>query len=109
MKRFYHNMSNETKVYRTWIINQDTIGEADFLWLKAFDIPIRVDAPSHEFTSVVGTIHHVYGRPTYTCDTTTDKQRDMLILKYGNNAILMQEEVVLPGTISSCVLSDIAW
>ena len=109
MKRFYHNMSNQTMVYRTWIIKQDIIEKDDFLWLKAFDIPIRIDRPSHTFDTAAGTTHTVYGTTMYTCDTITDKQRDMLVLKYGNNAILVQEEIVFPGSISTCTLSSLTW
>jgi hypothetical protein len=95
--------------YRTWIIAQETISEDDFKWLKAFDIPIRIDKPSHDFNDMNGGTKSIYGKPLYTCDTTTDKQRDMLILKYGNNAIMLREEVVFPGSMSTCVLSDISW
>ena len=109
MKRFYHNMTNETMKYRTWMLTVESIGNADFLWLKAFDIPIRIDRPEHTFDTATGRQHTIYGKPTYTCDTTTDKQRDMLILKYGNDAVLIQEELVLPGSISTCTLSDISW
>lgn len=103
-------MSNETMKYRTWIIAQDKIEEDDFKWLEAFDIPIRIDRPEHTFaTSSGNSTHTIYGKPMYTCDTTTDKQRDMLVLKYGNKAVLLQEEIVFPGSMSTCVLSDITW
>ncbi len=109
MRRFYHNMSNEPKKYRTWIIAQETMGEDDFKWLMAFDIPVRIDKPEQTFNTASGRQHTIYGKPTFTCDTTTDKQRDMLVLKYGNKAVLIQEEIVLPGTMSTCTLSDITW
>lgn len=109
MKRFYYNMTNEPMKYRTWIIAQDDITEADFKWLKAFDIPIRIDQPTQEFDSIGGRTHKIYGKAMYTCDTTTDKQRDMLVLKYGNNAILLSEDIVLPGSISTCTLSGLSW
>jgi hypothetical protein len=109
MKRFYHNTTTEPMKFRTWVIAQDDITEADFKWLKAFDIPIRIDRPSQDFATASGRSHTVYGKAMYTCDTTTDKQRDMLVLKYGNNAILLSEDIVLPGSISTCTLSDISW
>jgi hypothetical protein len=102
-------MSNEIKTYRTWILTVDNIGEADFKWLTAFNIPVRIEAPEHEFSTSNGGKHRIYGKKTITCDTTTDKQRDMLILKYGNDAVLIQEEHILPGTISTCTLSSITW
>jgi hypothetical protein len=109
MKRFYYNMSNEPMKYRTWLIAQEKIEEDDFKWLKAFDIPIRIDQPEQEFDSLGGRTHKISGKPLYTCDTTTDKQRDMLVLKYGNNAVLLSEEIVFPGSISTCTLSGISW
>lgn len=102
-------MGHEPKQYRTWLLARESVGEDDFKWLKAFDISIRVDAPTQEFDSFGGTTHKIYGKPLYTMDTTTDKQRDMLILKYGNDVVLLSEEIVLPGTMSTCTLSGISW
>ena len=102
-------MSNEIKTYRTWILAVDNIGEADFKWLTAFDIPVRIEAPEHKFDTTNGGTYTVYAKKTITCDTTTDKQRDMLILKYGNDAVLIQEEHILPGTMSTCTLSTLTW
>ena len=109
MKRFYYNMSNEPKKYRTWLLLQDSVTEADFKWLKAFDIPIRIEAPEHTFDTTGGSAHTVYGKPRYTLDTTTDKQRDMLMLKYSPNILLIQEETILPGSMSTCTLSGVTW
>ena len=109
MKRFYHNMSNEIKTYRTWMLTVESMDQSDFKWLHAFDIPVRVEAPEQKFDKQGGGTYTLYGKPTYTADTWTDKQRDMLILKYGNDAVLIQEEHVLPGTISTCTLSSLTW
>lgn len=98
--RSYFNMTNETVKFRTWLLLQPTVGEDDFKWLKAFNIPIRIDRPEHTFETMSGSSHTVAGTPRYTIDTTTDKQRDMLILKYGNNVLLIQETTVLPNTIN---------
>jgi len=88
----------------------DSVGEADFIWLKAFDIPIRIERPEHTFDTVNGnSTHTVYGKPRYTLDTTTDKQRNMVVLKYGNQALLIQEETMLPGSMSTCTLDRINW
>lgn len=109
MKRFYFNQSHKPMKYRTWILARETVGEDDFKWLKAFDIPIRVDAPEKKFDTNSGKTYTVYGKPLYTLDTTTDKQRDMLVLKYGNDVVLLSEEVVLPGSMSECTLSGVTW
>lgn len=109
MKRFYHNMSNEPRTYRTWQLLVDTMGEADFKWLHAFDIPVRIERPEYDINSASGRQHTVYGKPTYTIDTVNDKQRNMVVLKYGNQALLLQEQTVLPGTISTSTLSSLTW
>ena len=110
MKRYYHNMTHEPMKYRTWMLMVDSVDESDFKWLKAFDIPIRIEQPSHTFDTINGkSTHTVMGKPTYTLDTTTDKQRDMIVLKYGNQVLLIQEEHVLPGSMSTCTLSGITW
>lgn len=108
MKRFYYNMTHEPMKYRTWMLMVDSVGEADFKWLKAFDISIRIERPSHT-VNVIGQSVEVMDKPIYTLDTTTDKQRDMIMLKYGNQALLIQEEIVLPGTMSTCTSSGVTW
>ena len=109
MKRGHFNQTTEPITFRTWILDRETVGEDDFLWLKAFNIPIRIDRPSHEFTTPIGGSHTVYGKPTFTLDTTTNKQRDMLVLKYGNDVVLLLEETLLPNSISVCTLDRINW
>jgi hypothetical protein len=108
MKRFYHNMTNEVKTYRTWILKVESVGEADFKWLNGFNMPIRIENDDQWFDTPKGRYKY-QGKRTYTVDTWTDKQRDMLVLKYGNDAVLIQEEHVLPGTVSTCTLSNITW
>jgi hypothetical protein len=110
MKRYHHNNTNEPMTFRTWMLDSNyVIGEDDFKWLKAFDIPIRIDAPTHDFTTSSGQTVTVQGKTTYTLDTTTDKQRDMLMLKYGSDIVLIQEEHVLPFSMSACTLDRIVW
>ena len=109
MKRVHFNQTNKPMTFRTWKLLQETVGEDDFKWLKAFDIPIRIDRPEHTFSTSAGGTHTVYGKPNYTLDTTTDKQRDMLVLKYGNNILLLQEEHLLPNSMSMCTLDRINW
>ena len=109
MKRYHANMTNEPMTFRTWMLMVDSVGDADFKWLGAFGITIRVEAPEHTFDTINGRTHTVRGKPTYTIDTTTDKQRDMVVLKYGNQALLIQEDRVLPGSMSMCTLDRIVW
>lgn len=103
MNRVHYNQTNCPITFRTWSLQQDTVGEDDFKWLKAFDIPIRVDTPEKKFYTANGRAYTVYGKPLYTLDTTTDKQRDMLVLKYGNDVVLIQEETLLPNMMSFAV------
>lgn len=109
MKRYHQNLTNEIITFRTWALMVDSVDESDFKWLKAFDIPIRIDRPEHTFDVSTGASKTIYGKPTFTIDTTTDKQRDMVVLKYGNLAILIQEDRVLPGSINTCTLDRIVW
>jgi hypothetical protein len=109
VKRFYQNLSNETMTYRVWMLVKEDINEADFIWLKAFNIPIRIDQPTHTFETMGGGRHAVVGKRTVTLETTTDKQRNMIVLKYGNDAVLIQEDIVFPGTMSTCTLSEVKW
>lgn len=109
MKRYHYNATNEPITFRTWILNSDyVIGEDDFKWLKAFDIPIRIESDNQSFDTHQGTYHYT-GRRTITLDTTTDKQRNMLTLKYGSNVVLIQEEYMMPNSMSACVLDRIVW
>ena len=110
MKRYHHNGTNEPMTFRTWMLAPDyVIGEDDFVWLKAFDIPIRIDRPEHTFETLGGGTHTIAGRANYTLDTTTDKQRNMLMLKYGSDIILLQEEHVIANSFSVCTLDRIVW
>lgn len=109
MKRYHQNLTDEVKTFRTWALMIDSVGEDDFKWLHGFGIPVRVEKPEHTFDTVGGRTHTVYGKPTFTIDTTTDKQRDMVVLKYGNLAVLIQEEHILPGSTSVCTLDRIVW
>lgn len=109
MKRFYLNMSNETMKYRTWILTKENLDESDFLWLKSLNIGIRIEHPSHTFDTTNGGKRSIYGKRTVTLDSTTDKQRTMILLKYGDDAVLIQEEIVFPGSMSTCTLSSISW
>ena len=103
-------MTTEPMTFRTWMLLVDSVGEDDYIWLNAFDIKIRMEQPSHTFDTINGrTTHTVMGKPTFTLDTTTNKQRDMIVLKYGNQALLIQEEHVLPGSMSTCTLDRIVW
>lgn len=109
MKRYNQNLSHDPIKFCTWALLVDSITESDFIWLKSLDIPIRIDRPEHTFDVMGGGTHKVSGKASYSVETTTDKQRSMLLLKYGNLAMLIQEETLLPGAFSTCTLSDITW
>ena len=107
MKRYYQNLTDEPITFRTWMLIKEDIVKADFLWLKAFGIHIRIEQPTHSFEVAGGGSHAVYGNRTVTLESSTDKQRNMIVLKYGNDAVLIQEELVLGQGM--CTLSEIKW
>lgn len=109
MKRIHRNFTNEIKTFRTWSLMVDSMDESDFKWLHGFEIPVRIERPEHKVDVMGGGQQIFYGKPSFTCDTHTDKQRNMLVLKYGNLAVLIQEEVVLPNSQSVCVLDKVVW
>ena len=109
MKRYHQNLSPETMVFRTWKLLVDSLNESDFVWLKSLEIPVSIDRPEHTFDVMGGGTQTIYGKASYSVETTTEKQRVMLLLKYSNTALLMQEEIVLPGTMSTCTLDRIVW
>lgn len=78
--------------YKTWLIQQDTVSEDDLLWLKGHDIAAIL--PEYEVQEIV------YGNQVWKFTgaqiknfgavTTTKKQEDMLVLKYGTSLLLNQ-------------------
>jgi hypothetical protein len=108
MKRYYQNLSNEPMKFRVWKLTRTELNESDVKWLNGFDISFRLDRDRQTFETSRGTYQYA-GPNTITLDTTTDRQRDMIVLKYGSDAVLIQETIVLPGTLSTCTLSDISW
>ena len=109
MKRYHQNLSPETMVFRTWKLLVDSLNESDFIWLESLGIPVSIDRPEHTFDTATGRKHTIYGKASYSVETTTEKQRAMLLLKYSDTAILIQEEILLPGTMSTCTLDRINW
>ena len=108
MKRYYQNLSNEPMKFRVWKLTRTELNESDVKWLKGFGISFRLDQDQQTFETSKGTYQYA-GPNTITLDTTTDRQRDMIVLKYGNDAVLIQETIVLPGTLSTCTLDRIDW
>lgn len=103
------NDTNRPVQYRTWVLMQDTFGPDDAKWIIGIGALVSVDRPTHTFDTMNGGKHTIAGKPKIEVTTTTDKQRDMLMLKYGDRMFLAMEEYVLPNSISTCTLSDINW
>ena len=103
------NVGTTPTCYRTWLLLQDTLDRADYLWLDGLGVTLNLDQPTHTFETLGGGTHTIAGKRTIRLESTTDKQRDMIVLKYGNTAVLLSEEIVLPGSMSVCTLDRINW
>ncbi len=82
--------------YKTWIIYQDDVNQDDLIWLKAFGIsPILPEHEVREITYGNQTWHATGVRiKNFGAVTTTKKQEEMLVLKYGNCLLLHQVATV---------------
>ena len=78
--------------YKTWLIQQDDVSEDDILWLKGHNI--QAIMPHREVREIVygNQVYHYTGAVirNFGAITTTKKQEDMLVLKYGNLALVNQ-------------------
>lgn len=108
MKRYYQNLSDEPIKFRVWKLTRTDLNESDVKWLKGLGISFRIESDEQTFETSKGTYQYA-GRNVITLDSNTDKQRNMIVLKYGNDAVLIQETIVLPGTLSTCTLDRIDW
>lgn len=106
MKRYYQNLSNETMVFRVWKLNRTELNESDIKWLNGIGVAFRIESDRRSFETIKGTYQYA-GHHTITLDSSTDKQRNMIVLKYGNDAVIIQETIVIPGTMSTCTLDRI--
>jgi hypothetical protein len=90
--------------YKTWLIKQDIVNEDDILWLKGHNIQaimpewdVREIAYGNQTWKYTGPLIKNFG-----AITTTKKQEDMLVLKYGNTVQLNQVVAIddFPPTVS---------
>lgn len=101
------NDTNSIQHVKRWMIVQDTFDESDAKWMIAFGIRMHIDSPTHTFDTASGGKHTIAGKPRIEVTTTTDKQRDMLVLKYGQSAVILSEEWVMPSQMST--LKEVRW
>jgi hypothetical protein len=106
---YFINDTNSIQHVKRWAIVQDTFDESDAKWIISFGMRVSVDRPTHTFDTMGGGRHTIAGKPRIEVVTTTDKQRNMLMLKYGASAILIQQEYVMPGSISSVNINEVRW
>ena len=99
MSLYINNTNSPVEVSR-WMIIQETFDESDARWIVGWGMRVHVDRPTHTFDTANGGKHTIAGKPRIEIITETDKQRDMLMLKYGQCAILLSKEHVLPNTSS---------
>ena len=100
MREVVYNNTSKPVITRRWWINQDTFGEDDAKWMQAFEMQVHIDQPTHTFDTYGGQKKVITGKPRIEVTTTTDKQRDMLMLKYGENLLLIHQFVTLPNMVS---------
>jgi hypothetical protein len=85
--------------YKTWLIQQDIVHEDDILWLKGHNIPAIM--PEYEVREITyGNQTWKYTGPlikNFGAVTTTKKQEDMLVLKYGSCLLLNQVVAIDDG------------
>lgn len=78
--------------YKTWLIRQDEVSEDDILWLEGHNI--QAIMPHREVREIVygNQVYHYTGAVirNFGAITTTKKQEDMLMLKYGDSILLNQ-------------------
>ena len=103
---YFINDTNSIQHVKHWTILQDTFDESDAKWLIAFGMRVHVERPTHTFDTANGGKHTIAGKPRIEVTTTTDKQRDMLMLKYAQSAVILSEEWVMP--YQTCTL-DRTW
>ena len=91
----YNNEDKPLRVQR-WVLLQSEFDNSDMLWINGCGMEVFIDRPTHTFETSSGKTHTIAGTPRIEITTKTDKQRDMLVLKYGNNAILLSDFIVAP-------------
>jgi hypothetical protein len=102
----YINDTNSPVEISRWAIIQETFDETDARWIVGFGMRVHVDRPTHTFDTHGGGKHTIAGKPRIEVITKTDKQRDMLVLKYGQSAVLLSREFVLPNSTS---YNEVRW
>lgn len=99
MAQIINNSNNPVK-NTVWTLLQDSFGPDDTKWIVGIGATVHVDQPTHTFDVMGGGTHKIAGKPRIEVTTTTDKQRDMLMLKYGNKMIKLSEVLVLPHSVT---------
>jgi hypothetical protein len=100
MHNVVFNNTNKPLVTKRWWINQDTIGEDDLKWLRRFGAQVNVDQPTHTFEVMGGGTHKIAGKLKIEVTTTTDEQQNMLMLKYSERLVLIEQFVTLPNSMT---------
>lgn len=90
------NNTNHSITSTVWLLLQDTIDVDDIKWIAGIGASVHVDQPSHTFDVMGGGTHRVAGKARIEVTTTTDKQRTMLVLKYGDRMIKLSEVFLTP-------------
>ena len=74
------------------------MNESDFIWLKGLKCDVNCN-PKRTPVHWSGGTEYLYTGNEIVVTTYTQKQCDMLALKYGNDMTLMSYVVVAPGSV----------
>lgn len=82
---------------KRWKLFQDDITTDDYLWITKLKCIVDIKNHTADVPWYGGT-HQMHVRRDILIQTTTQKQEDMLQLKYGKNLLLMSMVVGASGT-----------
>ena len=83
-----------TSCVKTWRLSTGEIDKNDVAFLVGLGIRVHVDRPTHKFETLNGRTHTIAGTAKIQFITTTEKQDTMLLLKYGNDIVLVSKETL---------------
>lgn len=93
------NITNSTVKNTVWTLLQDSFGPDDAKWIVGIGATVNIDQPTHTFDSFAGKTFTVKAKPRIEIITTTDKQHNLLMLKYSDRIIKLSEVIVEPHSV----------
>ena len=78
------------KLYKTWLIDKPDFNEADLLWCRKYADSVQVNQDRDKVIVNGMPVYFAKGR-TITVETVTQKQENMLQLKYSPMLLLVAQ------------------